>query len=43
MECLAKERKNKTSDLVVLLVQREMAGVEQVDFRVRQIAPEGQL
>ena len=26
------ERKNKTRDLVVLLVQSEMAGVKQVDF-----------
>jgi hypothetical protein len=35
------ERKNKTRDLVVLFVQGEMAGVEQVDFGVGQIAPEG--
>jgi hypothetical protein len=35
------ERKNETRDLVVLLIQGEMAGVEQVDFGVRQIAPEG--
>src|SRR5690349_19637106 len=35
------ERKNKTCDLVVLLIQGEMAGVEQVDFGVRKIAPEG--
>ncbi len=34
------ERKNKTRDLVVLLVQGEMAGVEQMDFGVRQIALE---
>src|SRR4029077_8937732 len=32
------ERKNETRDLVVLLVQGEMAGVEQVDFRIRKIA-----
>jgi hypothetical protein len=31
------ECKNKAGDLVVLLVQGEMAGVEQVDFGVRQI------
>src|SRR5271163_4488279 len=35
------ERKNETRDLVVLLVQGEMAGVEQVDFGVRKIALEG--
>ena len=34
------ERKNKTRDVVVLLVQGKMAGVEQVDFGVRQIALE---
>ncbi len=34
------ERKNKTRDLVVLLVQGEMAGVEQMDFGIRQIALE---
>ena len=37
---LGKERKNKTRDLVVLLVQGEMAGIEQVDFGVRKIALE---
>ena len=37
---LGKERKNKTRDLVVLLVQGEMASVEQVDFGIRQIALE---
>ena len=34
------ERKNKARDLVVLLVQGEMASVEQVDLGVRQIALE---
>ena len=34
------ERKNKTRDLVVLLVQGEMADVEQMDFAIRQIALE---
>jgi len=34
------ERKNETRDLVVLLVQGEVAGVEQVDFGVRKIALE---
>ena len=34
------ERKNKTCDLVVLFVQGEMAGVEQVDFGIRKIALE---
>ena len=34
------ERKNETRDFVVLLVQGEMAGVEQVDFAIRQIALE---
>jgi len=35
---LGQERKNETGDLVVLLVQGEMAGVEHVDFGIRQIA-----
>jgi hypothetical protein len=34
----SQERKNETRDLVVLLVQGEVAGVEQVDFGVRKIA-----
>jgi hypothetical protein len=34
------ERKNETRDLVVLLVQGEMASVEQVDFGIRKIALE---
>jgi len=34
------ERKNETRDLVVLLVQGEVAGVEQVDLGVRKIALE---
>ena len=34
------ERENKTRDVVVLLVQGKMAGVEQVDFGIRQIALE---
>jgi hypothetical protein len=34
------ERKNETRDFVVLLVQGEMAGVEQVDFGIRKIALE---
>ena len=34
------ERENKTRDVVVLLVQGEMAGVEQVNFAIRQIALE---
>src|SRR5271156_1125700 len=34
------ERENKTRDVVVLLVQGEMAGIKQVDFAVRQIALE---
>src|SRR5580704_4357865 len=34
------ERKNKTRDLVVLLVQGEMASVEEMDLGVRQIALE---
>jgi len=29
------ERKNKTRDVVVLLVQGKMTGVEQVDFGIR--------
>ncbi len=37
---LGQERQNETRDLVVLLVEREMAGVEQMDYGVRQIAPE---
>jgi hypothetical protein len=32
------ERENKTRNVVVLLVQGEMAGVEQVDFAPRPIA-----
>jgi len=31
------ERKNETRDVVVLFVKSEMAGIEQVDFGVRQI------
>jgi hypothetical protein len=34
------ERKNETRDLVVFLIQGEMAGVEQVDFGIRQVALE---
>jgi hypothetical protein len=34
------ERENKTRDVVVLLVQGKMAGVEQVDFGIRQSALE---
>src|SRR5260370_29852166 len=34
------ERENKTRDVVVLLVQGKMAGVEQVDFGIRQTALE---
>ena len=34
------ERENKTRDVVVLLVQGKMAGVERVDFGIRQIALE---
>ena len=34
------ERENETRDLVVLLVQGEVAGVEQVDFGIRKIALE---
>ena len=34
------ERKNETRDFVVLLVQGEMAGVEQMDFGIRKIALE---
>jgi len=32
------ERKNETRDVVVLFVESEMAGIEQVDFAIRQIA-----
>jgi len=32
------EFKDKSRDVVVLLVQGKMAGVEQVDFGIRQIA-----
>lgn len=32
------ECENQSRDLVVLLVEREMAGIEQMDFGVRQIA-----
>ena len=34
------ERENETRDLVVHLIQSEMASVEQMDFGVRQIALE---
>src|SRR5690242_4947180 len=34
------ERKYKPRDLVVFLVQREMAGIEQVDIGARQVALE---
>ena len=34
------ERENESRDLVVLLIQSEMASVEQMDFGVRQIALE---
>ena len=34
------ERENKPGDVVVLLVQREMTGVEEVDFAIGQIALE---
>jgi hypothetical protein len=34
------ERKNETRDVVILLVQGEMAGVEQVDLAIRQVALE---
>ena len=34
------ERENKTGDLVVLLVQGKMTGVELVDFRIRHVALE---
>jgi hypothetical protein len=34
------ERENETRDLVVLLIQSEMASVEKMDFGVRQIALE---
>jgi hypothetical protein len=34
------KRKNKTRDVVVFLVQRKMAGVEQVDLGIRQVALE---
>jgi hypothetical protein len=34
------ECKNKTRDLIILLVQGEMAGVKQLDFAIRQIALE---
>src|ERR1700722_5574749 len=37
---LGQERENKTRDFVVLLVQGEMAGIEQVDFGIRQIVLE---
>jgi hypothetical protein len=37
---LSQERKNETRDLVVLLVEGEMSGDEQVDFGIRQIAIE---
>ena len=39
-EMFGQECKNKAGDLVVLLVQGEMAGVEKVDFGIRQIALE---
>ena len=32
------ELENKTGDLIRLLVQSEMSGVEEVDLRIRQIA-----
>src|SRR6266446_2366130 len=35
-----KKRENETCDLVILLIQREMASVKQVDFGVWQIALE---
>ena len=31
------ERENKTRDVVVLLVQGKMAGVEQLDLGIRQL------
>ena len=34
------ERKNETRDFIVLLVQGEMASVEQVDFGIRNLALE---
>ena len=34
------ERENKTRDVVVLLLQGGMPGIEQVDFGIRQIALE---
>ena len=39
-QTFGQERKNKTRDLVVLLVQGEMAGVEEMDLGVRQVALE---
>ena len=37
---LSQEFENETRDFVVLLVQSEMAGVEQMDLSIRQIASE---